>query len=539
MSINNDLTLINDNNNFKLGHSVTFVCDVSNLTNTYEEFKLYNIVNNELTELVDVSDSVTNGLLIYKYYPQTTGIINIVLQTEEVSEIIHQSNTITLTVNNNSHAQNIYNANAALVSNLTSMGVIGASVNDGLATNIAKVLSVPPTQRGIELDTSITCTCPSSASVGVPFNITGVLTSSYDDTSQSNVDMHGGEIQGATIEIYNGNTLLGTCTTNIDGEYSYSYTPTVTGNLSIHAIYDSANDFYEDSASNSNSVSVHVPVSSVTLTATVCDSNNQAIGSPSDSAILSYVDGESALLTATVLDSNNDPVVGKTVSFDIVDHDAGTVISNIGTATTDSSGICSVYYYSKDADVLNIKCSCNNIESSSVQIEDCWKYDSLTTNNNRLSVTKGSASLTYSNDGVKIKGTATTDTLIKYLDLTLPNKYSVEIDINSFVTTDYTSECVVENVSVVRDVTYSKIGYYKYNITDSSAPIIEYNLENWDWINGDTLKYEFDSSTQSMKIYQNGVLKGTITNVTQNNTLRFKTHNGRWTVFKNLKIKSL
>ena len=257
----------------------------------------------------------------------------------------------------------------------------------------------------------------------------------------------------------------------------------------------------------------------------------------SDKSILSYVDHEYAVLTATVYDANNNGLPNKEVSFDIVEN--GSVVENIGTAITDSNGECSVTYYSKDADVLNIKCSCNNIESSSVQIEDCWKYDSLTTNNNRLSVTKGSASLTYSNDGVKIKGPATTDTLIKYLDITLPNKYSVEIDINSFVTTDYTSECVVENVSVVRDVTYSKIRYYKYNITDSSAPIIEYNLENWDWINGDTLKYEFDSSTQSMKIYQNGVLKGTITNVTQNNTLRFKTHNGRWTVFKNLKIKSL
>lgn len=393
MSVTNDLTLINDISNFKLGHGVTFVCDVSSLISTYNNFKLYSVDNNdELTELVDVSDNITNGLLVYKYYPQSSGSLNIVLGTEEVSDTIHRSNTIQLRINNNSHAENIFNANAALVANLTSMGVLGASTNDGLATNIAKVTSIPPTQRGIELDTSITCFAPATASVGVPFNITGVLTSSYDDTSQANVDMHGGEIQGATIEIYNGNTLLGTCTTNIDGEYTFTYTPLSTGTLSIKAVYDSANDFYEDSASNSNSVSVHVAVSSVTLT--------------TDKNILSYVDNEYATLTATVLDSNDDPIVGETVSFDIVDPDTGEVLENIDSATTDSNGVCSVYYYSNHTNSLYIRAICNGILSTQTYIEDIYKY-----------VTD------FSNWETKTKNVDT----FKFSDFELPSNHRIEV----------------------------------------------------------------------------------------------------------------
>lgn len=260
-----------------------------------------------------------------------------------------------------------------LEDNLVTMGVTDAEFDPttGLMGLADEILNISPTITGLQLDTAITCVCPATASVGTAFNITGVLTATYDDTSQTDVDLSG-VLQGATVEIYNGNTLLGTCTTGSDGSYTYSYTPSSTGTLSIKAVYDSANDYYEDTASNSSSVSVLVDVSSVSVTATVYDKNDQAISSPASSATLSYVDEEYAVLTATVIDHNNNPVVGETVSFDVVEN--GSVVENIGSATTDSSGVCSVQYLSKGTGDLNIQCSCNNITSSSVSIEDCYKY---------------------------------------------------------------------------------------------------------------------------------------------------------------------
>ena len=258
-----------------------------------------------------------------------------------------------------------------LEDNLHDMGNTTAEFDAtaGLMGLADEILNIPPTMTGIQLDTSITCVCPATASKNVPFNITGVLTATYDDTTQTDVDLSG-VLQGATVEIYNGNTLLGTCTTGSDGSYTYSYTPSSTGTLSIKAVYDSANDYYDDTASNSSSVSVSVDVSSIALTVSAYDKNDSQISSPSSSAILSYVDEDYAVLTATVLDSSSNPVVGETVSFDVVDSSTGTVIENIDTDVTDRNGVASVTYYSKGTGDLYIKCSCNNIGSSSVTIHD-------------------------------------------------------------------------------------------------------------------------------------------------------------------------
>ena len=88
--------------------------------------------------------------------------------------------------------------------------------------------------------------------------------------------------------------------------------------------------------------------------------------------------GETATITATVLDANDNPCVGETVSFEVVDGE------DLGTATTDSSGECSVSYLGIGAGDLNIKAECNLV-TKTYAIEDCSYYN--TTSYGAASVT--------------------------------------------------------------------------------------------------------------------------------------------------------
>ena len=82
-------------------------------------------------------------------------------------------------------------------------------------------------------------------------NVTGVLTATYDDTTDSNVDLTG-TLSGANVKIYNNTTLIGTTTTNNNGAYTYTFTPATDGVISLHSVFDGTDDYSNCSSSNVN-----------------------------------------------------------------------------------------------------------------------------------------------------------------------------------------------------------------------------------------------------------------------------------------------
>lgn len=142
-----------------------------------------------------------------------------------------------------------------LADNLNSMGVTDADATDGLTTLANKVLDISPTLTGVELSTALTCILSNqSIGDGDSIGINGVLTASYDDTTQTNVDLNG-YLQGATIKIYEGNTVVGTAITNNNGVYNYSYAPATSGDYIIHSEFEGTID-YDDCVSSNNNLTV-------------------------------------------------------------------------------------------------------------------------------------------------------------------------------------------------------------------------------------------------------------------------------------------
>lgn len=258
-----------------------------------------------------------------------------------------------------SHAQKIYNAGQLLATNLQAKGV-EASASDGLTTLINKVLDIEASVGGIDIYTHISLVSQyNTASVGSSITLSGVLEADKDDETAVNVDLEG-YLKGATVKLYNGNTLIGTAVTNADGEYSYNWTPSSTGTAVLSAIFEGTDDYEQCVSSN-----VNVTVLSV-----------QTINLVTDKSILSYVDNESAVLTATCLDGSGNPVENVPVSFDIVDSSTGNVIENIGTSQSNSNGVATVTYYSKGTGDLYIRAEATgeNILSTQKYIQDNKYY---------------------------------------------------------------------------------------------------------------------------------------------------------------------
>ena len=165
---------------------------------------------------------------------------------------------------------------------------------------------------------------------------------------------------GMSVKIYDGTTLLDTITTGTDGAFSKSLSTTVAHTYSVKAVYEGSTNY---NSVTSSTVSVEV-VDTPTPTGSYLELT-------SNKSILSYYNSESATLTATLFDSNDDPVSGETVSFDIV-NSGGTVISNIGSDTTDSNGAATVSYSATGAGDLNIKASSGIIFSEIYALQDCY-----------------------------------------------------------------------------------------------------------------------------------------------------------------------
>ena len=227
---------------------------------------------------------------------------------------------------------------------------------------IDKIKEIEGSVGGITIDTSVTCT-PSTNTIylGNLLTVTGKLSAIHDDLSEDDEDLLAW-IRGATVKIYNGEILLGTCETDNKGEFSFNYTPLVTGALSLKAVYEST--LYESCESSSTTVTVsELSIDDIILT--------------SDKSILSYADGEYATLTAQLQnEGSNVAAANVSVDFNIYDWDDNLLDTIVG--TTNASGVASVSYHAQDTGDINIKCSAANIFSNNLQLIDALKYSSKT-----------------------------------------------------------------------------------------------------------------------------------------------------------------
>lgn len=285
----------------------------------------------------------------------TFNLTNISQNLNLTATYASSSDTVTVTyLDNTTLMGSLYCLGRKLVTNLEAKGITDIDFSDGLTSLVDEIPNIEPSIGGIVLDTALSCSASSnSVTVGATVTFTGKLSCSFDDETQSDDDMEG-YIKTALIEFYNGNTLLGSTSTDSNGEYSYTYTTTAAGTLSVIASYDGT-DYYEDCVSSAVSVVVVSPTpDSVALT--------------SDKSILSYADSESATLSATVLDSSSNPVEGATVEF----FNGST---SMGTATTNSSGVATKTYASAGAGDLSFTAEVGSLVSETYDVQDCTRYD--------------------------------------------------------------------------------------------------------------------------------------------------------------------
>ena len=195
----------------------------------------------------------------------------------------------------------------------------------------------------------------------------------------------------------------------------------------------------------------------------------------------------------------------------------------------------SVYFLGKGAGDIYIKAECTFV-SETYSIEDCYKFDSLTSDKNLFSVTSGSATINYSNDGVTITGTTSTETHI-VADFTLPSSdYEITYDVNAITSASdgYTLHSCFEDLLLG----HNRYGFYARKVSVSGDI----------WGGGSyynppcTMKLEVSgTTTKTIAVYRNNSqIKTTLTGINKTGVMQFISYaNGRGLTLKNLKIKPL
>ena len=182
----------------------------------------------------------------------------------------------------------------------------------------------------------------SSSSINVGSSVTLTATVIDGDTP----------VSGETVTFYDGETSLGTDTTDSDGVATLSTSSLSIGSHSCTAVYD-------EYTSNVVTVTVSdVPVPSY-----------DGVSLTSDKSILSYADSDSCTLTAQLLDgSSSASVSGVTVEF----FNGST---SLGTAETNSSGVATKVYSSAGVGDISLTAEAGTFVSETYSIEDCWYYN--------------------------------------------------------------------------------------------------------------------------------------------------------------------
>ena len=347
-----------------------------------------------------------------------------------------------------------------------------------------------------KLTSTITISVPSTGTVGTSYTVSGTLV----PTSGS-------------VKLYENSVLKDTLTVS-SGSFSKSITQSNEGTYSYYAVFEGSSTYSSVTSSTGSIVVSDVPpvpvVTSVSLTG--------------DKSILSYADSESATLSATVLDSNDDPMSGVTVEF----FKGST---SLGTATTNSSGVATKSYASTGSGDVSFTASVGTISSETYSIEDCYFYDSLTTDRSLFTLVQGTATLEYSSNGLKYTGTSNTDCIHKW-NRDLPDgSYTFECDVTDITSNGYSTAIGTEDAMILRNSN----GYYARKISTSGDFFVNKNhsapLHLLIEVTGTTSK--------TIKYYIGDTLLGTGSNISRNKQFIFRSYTNRMIQVKDLKVKPL
>ena len=248
--------------------------------------------------------------------------------------------------------------------NLQTMGVTDAEFNPrtGIRGLTARILDIEPSIGGLDLDTALSLSSSSSSViVGESIILTSKLTASYDDETLVNVDLEG-VLQSATVLFKNGDIIIGTGVTDINGVATCTYTTTSVGTLNIKAFFEGTDNFKDCESSSVSVVVNNLDFDGIELT--------------SDKDIISYnagINPEHATLTAQLtLDDEPVAVAGETVTFEVRKNSDDSLVETL-TEYTDEFGVATVSYYGKGVGDIYIKAECRSLTKTFV-IQDCSLY---------------------------------------------------------------------------------------------------------------------------------------------------------------------
>lgn len=174
--------------------------------------------------------------------------------------------------------------------------------------------------------------------------------------------------------------------------------------------------------------------------------------------------------------------------------------------------------------------------SETYVVEDCYFYDSLTTDRSLFTITSGTGTLTYSSNGLKMAGTANNDS-IGLLSQQLPeNSYTVECTVTdaTVVTSGgYTTGLCVEDTMMMdnrSDGIYARKISVSGDFFDSHVHYSAPNVMKWE-VTGTTSK--------TIKFYKDSSYLGQGTSISRNREFKFRSYNNRMIQVKDLKVKPL
>lgn len=347
-----------------------------------------------------------------------------------------------------------------------------------------------------------------------------------------------GGVSGIPVKLTKNGALMGTYTTDSNGEVTVEYTPTSAGEDVFVARLGNAK-------SSALTLTVQEPTYNLSLTA---DKTECMVG-------------DTVTLTAT-LTTDIGSVAGKEIIFDIDGSQNSTITNTNGTATY-------TYNCAGDGD-LTVTAKYGAISSNTVTIEDCYFFDdgtSATITDYAISSLRGSVGTTNFTQEPDCKLFQATKTVPnssggsddKYRlkpDCNINGEYSIEV--NMKITDLMTNglclwENITQSISSIKSVYFieyktssiDRIQSYK----DDSIPYIIYNQDSTvgEWIK---LKIEVYSSNLVLSAYHNDgtLITSTSTPLNYVNSspeLLIQQNNGQAKdttqkfYFKNLKIKKL
>ena len=268
-----------------------------------------------------------------------------------------------------------------MADNLVSMGVSGADASDGLTTLAGKILDI---DTGLDFNTNITIDSSDDFCLpGSSITFEAKLTATSDDAIDVNA-----VLSGATVKFKNGNTVIGTATTDSNGIAYYTHTFNTIDEYSITAIFEGTDDF---DACTSSSTTVIV---------------NYDLSILSDMDIISYDDSDVANITIN-LHEENAGIPDKIIEYEIK-YDS--IVISSDSDVTDNIGNIHLTYPSRGIGEITITASYENIEKT-YTIYDVLKYDNgklLSDYNDIWSLTSG-ASLVRADSGTILSETTSSN----------------------------------------------------------------------------------------------------------------------------------